>query len=74
MRIVDSIAMPLATGSEPGSARQTGQTCVLGGAPNAVGQPQNIFDRGAQLDVRLQAEHRLETLERLVIGTASCSQ
>src|SRR6185369_8091865 len=26
-----------------GSARQTGQTCVLGSAPNAVGQPQNIL-------------------------------
>src|SRR5690606_35213599 len=42
--IVDSIALALATGSDPGSARQVGQTCELGGAPNVVLQPQNIFD------------------------------
>src|SRR5690606_32500864 len=44
MRIVDSMAFWLATGSAPGSARQVGQTCVLGGAPKVVLQPQNIFD------------------------------
>src|SRR5213083_2817904 len=38
------MAAPLATGSAPGNPRHTGQTCVLGGAPNAVEQPQNIFD------------------------------
>ena len=42
--MVDSIAAALATGSEPGRPRQTGQTWVLGSAPKAVGQPQNIFD------------------------------
>ena len=31
------------TGSAPGSPRQTGQTCVFGGAPNRVLQPQKIF-------------------------------
>src|SRR5690348_998150 len=44
IRIVDSIAFSLAVGSEPGSARHTGQTCVFGGAPKVVGQPQNIFE------------------------------
>ncbi len=38
-----SIAARLATGSEPGRPRQTGQTWVLGSAPNTVGQPQNIL-------------------------------
>src|SRR6266566_1549567 len=42
--MVDSTAAALATGREPGRPRQTGQTWVLGSAPNAVGQPQNIFD------------------------------
>src|SRR5437763_1013174 len=32
-------------GSAPGRPRQTGQTCVLGGAPKTVGQPQKIFER-----------------------------
>ncbi len=41
---MNSIAAALVTGSEPGSPRQTGQTWLFGGAPNAVGQPQNIFD------------------------------
>ncbi len=44
MRIVDSIAAALATGSAPGKARQVGQTWVFGGAPKVVGQPQNIFE------------------------------
>ena len=42
--IVNSIAAALVTGSEPGRPRQTGQTWVLGSAPNVVGQPQNILD------------------------------
>ena len=41
---MDSIAVALATGSEPGRPRQTGQTWVFGAAPNVVGQPQNILD------------------------------
>ena len=36
--------MALATGSDPGSARQVGQTWVLGGAPKVVLHPQNIFE------------------------------
>jgi hypothetical protein len=44
IRIADSTALTLTTGSEPGSPRQTGQTWVLGSAPNAVEQPQNILD------------------------------
>jgi hypothetical protein len=43
MRIVASIAARLATGRLPGRPRQTGQTWVLGSAPNVVGQPQNIL-------------------------------
>src|SRR2546421_4805668 len=45
MRIVASIAALLATGRLPGRPRQTGHVWVLGSAPNAVGQPQNIFVR-----------------------------
>src|SRR5436190_23026244 len=45
MRIVASIAALFATGRLPGRPRQTGQVWVLGSAPNAVGQPQNIFVR-----------------------------
>ena len=37
-------ARSFSTGSTPGSPRQTGQTCVLGRAPNFVLQPQKIFD------------------------------
>ena len=43
MRAAYSTARPLATGSDPGSPRQTGQTWVLGSAPNTVGQAQNIL-------------------------------
>ena len=43
MRIADSTAFALTTGSAPGRPRQTGQTWVLGSAPNSVAQPQNIF-------------------------------
>ena len=43
IRMVYSIAARLVTGSEPGSPRQTGQTCVFGSPPNRAGQPQNIF-------------------------------
>src|SRR5205823_14122260 len=43
--IAISTAPRFSAGSAPGSPRQTGQTCVLGGAPNCVEQPQKIFDR-----------------------------
>ena len=33
------MAAPFAAGSAPGSPKQTGQTCVFGGAPNAVELP-----------------------------------
>ena len=39
------MASALATGSEPGSPRQTSQVRVLGGSPNDSSQPQNIFVR-----------------------------
>jgi hypothetical protein len=42
-RIASSKAPRLITGSEPGWPRQTGQTCVFGGAPNFTSQPQNSF-------------------------------
>jgi hypothetical protein len=41
------IACSFATGSAPGSARQTGQVRVLGSSPNDSSQPQNIFVRVA---------------------------
>ena len=41
--IVYSIAARLATGSEPGRPRQTGQTAAFGSAPKPAGQPQNIL-------------------------------
>src|SRR6478735_1076717 len=43
-RTIDSTATAFSTGREPGSPRQVGQTWLLGGAPNVVSQPQNIFD------------------------------
>ena len=60
MRIVDSTATRLTTGMDPGRPRHTGQTWVLASAPKAVGQEQNIFEFGAELDVRLEPEHGLE--------------
>src|SRR5947207_9267797 len=38
-----STAFLFSTGNAPGRPRQTGQTLVLGGAPNCVEQPQKIF-------------------------------
>src|SRR5689334_20223588 len=43
MRMADSTAASLTTGSAPGSPRHTGHTWVFGSAPNVVAQPQNIF-------------------------------
>ena len=43
IRMAYSTAVRLIVGIAPGSARQTGQTWVFGGAPNSVGQPQNIL-------------------------------
>ena len=43
MRIVYSTARRFTTGSEPGRPRHTGHTAAFGSAPNAAGQPQNIF-------------------------------
>src|SRR5579871_2496728 len=39
----NSTAFLFRTGNAPGSPRHTGQTFVLGGAPNWVEHPQNIF-------------------------------
>src|SRR3954466_546565 len=44
-RIAIDTALSLSAGSAPGSPRHTGHTWVLGGAPNAVEQPQKIFVR-----------------------------
>ncbi len=41
--MADSTAASLSTGSDPGSPRHTGHTCVLGSAPNSLAQPQNIL-------------------------------
>ncbi|SLI92073.1 Uncharacterised protein [Mycobacteroides abscessus subsp. abscessus] len=43
MRMADSTAFSLTTGSEPGRPRHTGHTWVFGSAPKSVGQPQNIL-------------------------------
>jgi hypothetical protein len=41
--VPNSTARRFSTGSAPGNPRHTGQTCVFGGAPNRVLQPQKIF-------------------------------
>src|SRR5438045_1364939 len=41
--MAEAMASRLGTGRVPGWPRQTGQTFVLGGAPNALGHPQNIL-------------------------------
>ena len=43
MRIADSTATWLSTGSDPGIPRQTGHTCVLGSPPKRLAQLQNIL-------------------------------
>src|SRR5436305_1423500 len=43
--MVSSIALRFGTGSEPGSARQTGHVWELGVSKYATGQRQNIFVR-----------------------------
>ena len=43
MRMADSTAIWLSTGSEPGSPRHTGHTWVLGSAPKLLAHPQNIL-------------------------------
>ena len=59
MRMPNSIARRLITGSTPGMPRQTGQVWVLGGAPKVVAQPQNIFERVEELRVDLEPDDRL---------------
>ena len=41
--MADSTAVAFTTGSAPGRPRHVGQTWLLGSAPNAVEQPQNIL-------------------------------
>ena len=41
--MADSTAFSLTTGRAPGRPRQTGQTWLLGSAPNPVAHPQNIL-------------------------------
>src|SRR3954470_7923980 len=41
MRMAESTAWRLSTGSDPGSPRHTGHTLVLGSSPKALRQPQN---------------------------------
>ncbi len=45
MRIAYSTAVPLSAGSAPGSPRDTGDTAVLGSAPNVCGAESNILVR-----------------------------
>src|SRR6478672_6004376 len=42
-RTANSTARWFSTGNAPGNPRHTGQTLVLGGAPNCVEQPQKIL-------------------------------
>src|SRR5580692_10519195 len=42
-KVANSTARRLRTGSAPGRPRQTGQTLVLGGAPNLLAQPQKAL-------------------------------
>ena len=63
IRIVDSMASALITGSAPGRPRQTGQVWVLGSAPNVVSQPQNI----------LLAVPSSTCVSRPMTGSYSCS-
>src|SRR6516162_8682107 len=42
--VVSRNASSFATGRTPGKPRQTGQTFVLGGAPNSFAHPHHIFD------------------------------
>src|SRR4029450_4421871 len=44
-RIADSTARLFKTGRTPGNAISTAHAWVLGGAPNAVDAPENIFER-----------------------------
>ncbi len=44
MRMVDSIARALTTGSDPGRPRHTGHTWVFGSDPKSVAHPQNILE------------------------------
>src|SRR3954470_16462086 len=41
MRMAESTAWRLSTGSDPGSPRHTGHTLVFGSSPKALRQPQN---------------------------------
>ena len=43
MRIAYSTALPLTTGSAPGSPSETGVTEVFGSSPNPAGAPSNIL-------------------------------
>ena len=45
MRTPNSMARRLMTGRMPGIPWQTGHVWWFGGAPKAVAQPQNIFER-----------------------------
>ena len=47
VRTAYSTAVRLTTGSTPGMPWQISHVWLLGGAPNVVGQPQNIFERVA---------------------------
>ena len=62
--MTNSTARRLITGSTPGSARQTGQTWVLGAASAyAVEQAQNIFEAVLELAVDLDPDDRLVALQ-----------
>jgi len=54
--IARSTAALFATGSTPGNAISTAFAWVLGGAPNAVEPPENIFGRGRELRVGFQPD------------------
>ena len=59
MRMANSTACSLSTGSAPGRPRQVGQMLTLGSSPNALRHPQNSLVVRGQLAVDLEPDHHL---------------
>ena len=59
-RTASSTARRFSTGSAPGSPRQTGQTCVFGGAPKRGAAAAEDLRRGQQLRMDLEADDGFE--------------
>ncbi len=59
MRIACSTQRSLITGSMPGMAASTSDTCVLGSAPNVVGAPEKSLASENHLGMDFQPQHDL---------------